>query len=133
MTTSSLSRFQILDENQLMLPGQCAVCRTHKGKFIDFGMQLEFHGAVYLCIDNCIGEAAAQTGYYPQRMLDEKVEQIRLLEQLVSELKKKKEEVDDELAAYHRILRDGTANQLPVVPTAEDTSKSSERGKQIPT
>lgn len=58
-----LSRFQILDENQLIAPGSCAVCGTHRGKFIDFGSSLEFYGAIYFCV-TCLTDAASQLDFH---------------------------------------------------------------------
>lgn len=50
-------RFQFLDRPSV-LPGKCAVCGSVERPVVDFGMQLDFYGAVLLCVD-CIKEAAS--------------------------------------------------------------------------
>lgn len=50
-------RFQYSDRPNV-LPGKCAVCGSVERPVIDFGMQLDFYGAVLLCT-TCILEAAS--------------------------------------------------------------------------
>jgi hypothetical protein len=49
-------------------PGKCFICSTGGGvderKFLDFGKQLKWYGAVYFCSE-CIREIAEALGYYP--------------------------------------------------------------------
>src|SRR4030095_3980792 len=51
----ALARFQLLS-SPLVPPGKCAVCGTPSRPVVDFGMTLEFYGAVYLCTV-CLTEA----------------------------------------------------------------------------
>ena len=55
-----LSRFQLL-QRPMVIPGHCAVCGTPNRPVVDFGMTLEFYGAVYLC-EVCLTEAARTIG-----------------------------------------------------------------------
>lgn len=55
-----LSRFQLLP-SPVAIPGKCAVCGTSTRPVVDFGMTLEFYGAVYLC-ETCLTEAARAIG-----------------------------------------------------------------------
>ena len=58
------SRFTILD-NPNREPGVCAVCGSAGGddrKFVDFGKQLDWYGAVYFCT-HCVIELAASIGF----------------------------------------------------------------------
>lgn len=55
-----LSRFQLLS-SPIATPGKCACCGTATRPVIDFGMTLEFYGAVYLC-ETCLTEAASTIG-----------------------------------------------------------------------
>lgn len=50
-----LARFQLLS-SPLVIPGKCAVCGSPSRPVVDFGMTLEFYGAVYLCVV-CLTEA----------------------------------------------------------------------------
>lgn len=58
------SRFSIHD-NPNVAPGFCCVCKHPGGdgrKFVDFGMQLDWFGAVYFCT-YCFTEAAQAFGF----------------------------------------------------------------------
>lgn len=64
--TTPQSRIQIMD-TPLLAPGVCFVCGTaglDDRKFIDFGKQIEWYGAVYLCSE-CIKEVAIAIGFIP--------------------------------------------------------------------
>lgn len=53
------SRFRVLDA-PIVAPGKCAVCgssSTEDRKYVDFGFQLDWFGAIYLCTI-CLTEAA---------------------------------------------------------------------------
>lgn len=55
-----LSRFKPLDHLPLS-PGVCLICSGGVGPFIDTSRQLDFEGAVYVCL-GCVSEMAAQLG-----------------------------------------------------------------------
>jgi hypothetical protein len=60
----SLGRFQVLEHNQLIAPGKCAGCGGFTNRrFIDFGLELDFYGVVYLCLETCFTEVANQIGF----------------------------------------------------------------------
>lgn len=61
--SNALSRFQIVEGNPPHLPHKCATCGSINGTFIDFQLDLEFYGTVYLCLDNCIRQIANELGY----------------------------------------------------------------------
>lgn len=58
-----LSRFQIVEGNPPNLPHKCSVCGSISGTFIDFQLDLEFYGTVYLCLENCVLQLANELGY----------------------------------------------------------------------
>lgn len=61
------SRFSI-HEKPISAPGVCAVCKSAGGDrrhFVDFGMQLDWYGAVYFCSE-CIVELSQAVGYVPR-------------------------------------------------------------------
>lgn len=62
MTDPSVAnaRFQLLDR-PLTLPGKCAVCGTADRSVVDFGADVDWFGAIYLCV-SCLTEAAATIG-----------------------------------------------------------------------
>lgn len=55
-----ISRFKPLDHLPLS-PGVCLICSGSVGPFIDTSRQLDFEGAVYICL-GCVSEMAAQLG-----------------------------------------------------------------------
>lgn len=77
---SPQSRFSVHD-NPDVAPGKCAVCASVGGdgrKFIDFGMQLDWYGAVYFCTF-CVAELAGAGGFVATEHFNKAVEQNGLL------------------------------------------------------
>lgn len=79
MTTTfkTSSRFQLVDSPAL--PGKCAVCGysasgesepSDRRRYIDFGMDLDYYGAVVICT-TCIEEVATGMGYILPERADE--------------------------------------------------------------
>lgn len=63
--TETLSRFHILKPTELVGPGKCAVCGKFSGDhFVDFGLELDFYGVVYICVSDCFVEMANLQGYF---------------------------------------------------------------------
>lgn len=54
------SRFKLIDEPNIM-PGKCAVCGGVRGPVVDFGLNIQFYGAVFLCVP-CVSEAGDRIG-----------------------------------------------------------------------
>lgn len=61
--SNALSRFQIVEGNPPHLPHKCSTCGSINGTFIDFGLDLEFYGTVYLCVEQCITQLANELGF----------------------------------------------------------------------
>lgn len=60
----SLGRFKVIEANQLLAPGKCAGCGGFtKRRFVDFGLELDFYGVVYLCLEVCFTEVANKLGF----------------------------------------------------------------------
>ena len=62
--TTPRSKIQILDR-PLMKPGKCALCGAGAKPVIDIGLNVEWYGRFYLCVD-CMAEAASAIDYVPQ-------------------------------------------------------------------
>lgn len=91
METMNLSRFQIINPNQMQAPGKCAVCgKFSTGTYIDFGMELDFYGVVYICVEDCFQELANLQEYYSPGQH----------KMLMAELQDKRDELND---AYDKI------------------------------
>jgi len=66
-----MSRVQVLD-NAPVAPGTCILCGSSGGdgrKFVDFGMQIDWIGAIYFCTE-CFGEVSRAIGYIPVAEFD---------------------------------------------------------------
>lgn len=64
------SRFSIHDIARLA-PGICFICGSDGGddrKFVDFGKQFKWYGAVYFC-SHCIREVAEAVGFFPAEVM----------------------------------------------------------------
>jgi len=75
------SRFKVLD-TPVLAPGTCFVCGSagdDKRKFIDFGKQIEWYGAVYVCTE-CIVEVAEASEYIPVASFDSLHTELRELQ-----------------------------------------------------
>ena len=88
--STSLSRFQIVEGNPPHLPHKCSVCGSISGTFIDFGLDLEFYGTVYLCVDNCIKQLTHELGYATPK-------QRALYQESESRLRKENNDLRDRL------------------------------------
>lgn len=64
--TNALSRIQVVDAPPAA-PGHCALCGTTQGPMVDFGMNMEFYGVIYFCIENCLVELANSFDYHSPR------------------------------------------------------------------
>lgn len=64
---STVSRFQVINFNEMQFPHKCATCGSFSGdngkRFVDFGAFIEFYGNVYFCTECFIG-AAGEMGLY---------------------------------------------------------------------
>lgn len=61
------SRFQLLP-SPVVAPGKCAVCGVAEGPVVDFGMTIQFYGAVLFCV-TCMTEAAGVVNMVPRALL----------------------------------------------------------------
>lgn len=77
------NKFQLLD-NPVALPHKCAGCGYPGGtsetgiaarQFIDWGITLEYYGAVIFC-ENCIIEVASVLGFVPPEKIDAALDKI---------------------------------------------------------
>lgn len=70
METESLARFKMIPANLMIAPGKCAGCgKFSNDDFLDFGLEVEFYGVVYLCRE-CLVEAAIVFEYRPAEHYD---------------------------------------------------------------
>jgi len=66
--------FQLVNE-LLALPGSCYLCGSgDKPPYIDWGVSIEFHGALYTCHE-CTGSVASLLGWVPQEVHSKVIQQ----------------------------------------------------------
>lgn len=129
-----MSRFQVIQGNPPNLPHQCAVCGSINGSFIDFGLDLEFYGTVYLCLENCILQLANELGYSSPAQHALSVEMNKLLQKKSDELLAENEALRNALGiisvhSNHPISID---DDFPTEPAGNESNVSNPEPKQEP-
>lgn len=125
--STSLGRFRILGQNELAMPGKCAVCGTSSGRFIDFGLDLDYYGVVYFCFENCFREAANAFEYHTpaqHKLLKEEVAMLRKDNNMYSIQIEEMERVFSELT---RNIASGIVNTTSGVDINVGDDKESEQ------
>lgn len=100
---TSIGRFRILEQNELVAPGNCMVCGTGSGKFIDFGFTLDYFGAVYMCFENCFREACNAFNYFSPK-------QYRLAADEVVRLRAENNSLKDQVEGLTDAIRNISSN-----------------------
>lgn len=106
MVMTDMTKFHILDQNSLVPPGKCVGCGTIQGTFLDLGLELDFYGVVYLCVENCLTEVANAMDYYTPK-------QWRLVNRSNEELRNENNKLKDENEALNGVM--DSLNQLRVM------------------
>jgi hypothetical protein len=110
---SSNSRFQVVEPGSAALPANCAVCGSIRRPLVDFGMTLDFYGAVYICTE-CMADGAKAMGYQDE-------EKLRLEEQLhaaVAGLDKASRRMVAGLSELHNIVSTTIADANSIIDPA---------------
>lgn len=85
------------------LPGKCVVCYTDAQgtrKFLDFGMSLDFYGAVLIC-EACVTNAAELFGFTPVLIDTDKELETEVLVGKLAETVQKVEALESVLRSYN--------------------------------
>jgi hypothetical protein len=72
---TSVERINIVDGCPA-IPGYCAICGSVAGKMVDIGLDLEFYGTVYFCVDNCFKQIANVLEYFSPEQVTQLKEEI---------------------------------------------------------
>lgn len=87
-----LGRVQIVDAPPAA-PGHCAICGTTTGPMVDIGLNLEFYGVVYFCVENCLVELALSFDYHSPRQWAKAVDQINAQRDEINQLRDQNEQL----------------------------------------
>lgn len=113
MTVSSQSRIKILDR-PILAPGSCCLCGSAGGdgrKFIDFGKQLDWYGAVYFCSE-CIREASEACGFIPVASFEKLHDEYRRLQIRFDQMAIELKSVKDALSTILNNRSSGSTNTI---------------------
>jgi hypothetical protein len=117
-TVASAARVQAIDK-PIQAPGQCCLCGSagdSKRKFIDFGKQLDWYGAVYFCTI-CIAEVALASGFLPVAEFDK-------LHDTYRELLIKHKKLESEYKTVDNALRSVFGGDYSVSPSPDESFNS---------
>lgn len=135
-------RFQVLTIPQA-LPGKCVTCGYVGGderKFVDFGFDVDFYGAVYFCT-GCFVAAAKAFDYVSPEVHQGKLDELQAVNQILQRLEAENAKLRGALALLDFL---GT-NSIPDKPTRKsaknkrqddnrsDESPDVERPDDVPT
>jgi hypothetical protein len=117
-----MSRIQVLD-TPIMSPGVCTICGSDGGdgrKFIDYGHQLDWYGAVYFC-SFCIKECATAVKFIPVESFDQLHTDFRELQVKHDKLLKENEALRNAIST----LLDGSNTVVSSDLSSSDSSVDS--------
>lgn len=95
----TLGRFRVVTDGALASPGKCSVCGTTSGSMIDWGMESDFYGVVYICVDTCFREIATILDYYSAGQVEHIKEQFENLTEAQTELVAYNKELENAVSA----------------------------------
>lgn len=80
LAARAAARIKLLDK-PLVPPGKCAVCGAVDRQVIDIGLDVEWYGVIYFCIE-CVTDMGSTIGMVPAAML---ADNERLTKQLIED------------------------------------------------
>lgn len=124
-----MSKYKIL-ATPYYKPGKCANCGASKDdgrKYIDFGLEVDWYGIVYIC-GSCLSDVANAVGLFDRlnlRILDleKALEEEKKNKTSLDELKEKGVEIQETIISRFRELEDFYVSVHP--PRNDSTSDSS--------
>ncbi len=120
MGQHTLSRFQVIDNGCLALPGKCAGCGTASAKrYVDFGLDLDFYGVVYFCVDNCFTEIANNLSYYNPQQYATQMSIIEVLRIENNQLRDRMEALDNVVNSIGNLATLSHPEPVPYIPVED--------------
>lgn len=103
---ATVNKYQLLTDNQLVLPNKCFGCGKMHGNFIDTGNSIDFYGAVYWCT-TCFTEQANGLGYQSPEQVSKLEKTIQYLDQENIRLNSECEALNNAVASFDRVQYSG--------------------------
>lgn len=122
MVSILLDRFQVIEGSPPVMPHNCSICGSIRGKFIDFGLDVDYYGRVYFC-ESCLLSAAKVFGLVSKEVWDKSQELIAILEDHTKKLLKENNEFRNSIAALTNIIsqRNDLLNPAEIPERRENT------------
>lgn len=111
------SRFQVT-QRPVVSPGKCASCGSVERPVVDFGLDIDFYGTVYLCVD-CISEAfnaMVNDGAVPE------TQPAALPTWLIRDLNEYRTAAMGSIAALHAFLNSVSGSGTNDLPSIDDAN-----------
>lgn len=110
-------KFQITDK-PMALPAKCVVCGAVDRPVLDFGMSLDWYGAILFCIE-CMASAARAINYAPVAEIEERERSAQAVydrqDEVVTMLNNAAVQINDLTAGLSRAI-DDILRSGPVAP-----------------
>jgi hypothetical protein len=119
------SRFRIMERPEIM-PGKCAVCGGVSRPVVDFGLNIQFYGAVMLCVD-CVSEAGVRVGMVrPEDNAEDNLQTGQSVTEFLEahDFKVVTRELHDALASVVSCYIDVDASRVASIPSRLDHPSS---------
>lgn len=119
-----MSKYRIVDVPDIK-PGKCSNCGSSKNdgrKYIDFGLEVDFYGIVFIC-GQCLLDIVKQMG-----LLKPLEEQVGILQDKVLNIKKQSARGGDLRKDFLKIFKEVQDYFTTLPVTSDDSSSSSNAG-----
>lgn len=127
----TLSRFKVLNSNQMIAPGKCSGCgKFSNDAFIDMGLELEFYGVVYMC-GSCFSEAALLIGYVPADTAQKVAIECAALHGQLMESIGREQALRGVMASLGIVIPDPGSFSLPTVEADEHTGHPNDEPLEV--
>lgn len=124
MSNPLQSKFQVVTST--LLPHKCIACGSEADgakEFMDFGVSIDYEGAVYLCL-NCCKQIANTIGFTAPFERDHALLELTRCQDELAEVRKRVQSYSDLLVSYHLPLSDGGSDSLSESGLRSDSKKA---------
>lgn len=130
------SKFLLVKEPLQQLPHRCCACTRYGAdnslEFIDFNLDIEFYGKIFICVD-CVREMANQLGYSDPQQVSTMQSTVDGLTQSYEGALEENEELRNALAGFRTVFGSGdvTVSDSFASVEGEDTLTEEPDGASI--
>lgn len=125
-----LGRVQVVDAPPAA-PGKCVICGTTSGPMIDIGMDMEFYGAIYFCVENCMVELANSFDYHSPRQWKMMMNQIEAQRDEINQLRDQNEQLRSAVDSLTPLASLYSVDRVPELDVAALYQESEPEPEQL--